>query len=229
MWRVVGQARAVPAPNTISARGSPMTTQTIRRRIDRPRPFARPHMASTFPPPQPLPFLARLRRGPSLCNDRNGSNCAVRSRSGERPESALPGRLRACRRRTGIHASEPFRTRSASECLGRPEMLSSVCRCSGTSGVAITIEKSPNCWRIFPAGGGSPTTASGRRMVRIGSSAYSKYHRGRGTMLWRVPATLRRGFAADLLQKQLRMITDTISNCGLRPAKPCARHEITCN
>ncbi len=108
--------------------------------------------------------------------------CRVRGCSllDQRPVSALPGRLRACRRRTGIHASEPFRTRSASECLGRPEMLSSVCRCSWTSGVAITIEKSPNCWRIFPAGGGSPTTASGRRMVRIGSSAYLKYHRGPG-------------------------------------------------
>jgi hypothetical protein len=27
-------------------------------------------MASTFPPPEPLPLLARLRRGPSLCSDR---------------------------------------------------------------------------------------------------------------------------------------------------------------
>jgi hypothetical protein len=28
---------------------------------------------------------------------------------------------------------------------------------------------------------------------------------------------------------QLRMNADTILNCGLRPARPYARHEITCN
>jgi hypothetical protein len=40
-------------------------------------------MASTFPPPQPLPALARLRRGLSLRNDRNG----VESRHHPLPES----------------------------------------------------------------------------------------------------------------------------------------------
>src|SRR5262249_49368805 len=43
MLRVVGKERAAPAPMTISAKGTPMITQTIRRRIlQGPRPFAMP-------------------------------------------------------------------------------------------------------------------------------------------------------------------------------------------
>jgi hypothetical protein len=37
-------------------------------------------MASIFPPPQPLPFLARLRPGLSLRNERYGLTPAVQSR-----------------------------------------------------------------------------------------------------------------------------------------------------
>jgi len=47
----------------------------------------------------------------SASGDTSETKCSSsRRRSTERPESALPRRWRACRRRTGIHPTEPFPT-----------------------------------------------------------------------------------------------------------------------